>query len=139
MTIFAVVLAVLGVAVLAVGGLAWTGKLPGNSVVGIRVPEVRKSKELWVLAHQVAAPMWVFAGVLFLFAAAFATILVGCGVLVPIILVIAALAAIGAGAGRGAHTVAAIDARRLVAEDADDTPKVNLSALRKAAKKLDEE
>lgn len=133
-----VVLAVLAVAVLIVGALAWTGRLPGNSVIGLRVPEVRRSKDMWVTAHRIAGPMWVFAGVLLAFAAAFSSIVSGWGWIVPVALVVGAVAAIGAGAGRGAHTVAALDARRIAEESTDDTPKVDLDALRRAAKRADD-
>lgn len=45
MIVFAVLLLVLAVFTTVVGVLAWRMKLPGNGVIGIRVPEVRKSKE----------------------------------------------------------------------------------------------
>lgn len=136
--ILAIVLAVVGLAAILVGALGWAGKLPGNSVVGIHVPEVRKSKELWDLAHRIAGPLWVFSGVLFLFAAAFVTVVSGWAYLAPAALVVGALAAIGAGAGRAAHTVAAVDARRIIESESDTTPKVNMQALRRAAKNIDD-
>ena len=63
MTVIGVILVVLAVALLVLGGLAWSRKLPGNGVVGLRVAEVRKSKELWEGAHHVAGPLWVVSGV----------------------------------------------------------------------------
>ena len=50
---------------LIIGVLAWTRRLPGNKYIGIKVPEVRKSKEVWDTAHQFAGPLWVAAGVSF--------------------------------------------------------------------------
>ncbi|GAA1472436.1 SdpI family protein [Corynebacterium felinum] len=62
MMILGSILALLSVFLLIVGGLAWTRHLPGNKYVGIKVPEVRKSKENWDTAHQFAGPLWVAAG-----------------------------------------------------------------------------
>ncbi|MCS4490474.1 SdpI family protein [Corynebacterium sp. ES2794-CONJ1] len=46
------------------GVLAWTKNLPGNRFIGIKVPEVRASKDIWDHAHSLAGPLWVAAGVL---------------------------------------------------------------------------
>lgn len=47
-------LLILAALFIIVGGLGWAGKLPGNGVIGIRVPEVRKTKELWDTAHRLS-------------------------------------------------------------------------------------
>ena len=139
MILIAVILLVLAVAVLIVGGLAWSGKLPGNGVVGLHIPEVRKSKELWVTAHRIAGPMWTFGGVALLFAAAFSFIASGWMWLLPVLMVVLALCAVGAGAGQAAHAVARIDARDMAREQSgasDQAP--DLDALRRAARDSDE-
>ena len=56
-------LLILAALFIIVGGLGWAGKLPGNGVIGIRVPEVRKTKELWDTAHRIAGPLWTVSGV----------------------------------------------------------------------------
>ena len=65
MTVIGIILGslfgVLAVLLIVVGALGWAAKLPGNPVVGIRVPEVRKSQELWDMAHRVAGPLWVLS------------------------------------------------------------------------------
>ena len=66
-TILGTVLLILAIALLVIGVLAWRRKLPGNPVIGIRVAEVRKSKEIWEAAHQVAGPLWLVGGVALVF------------------------------------------------------------------------
>ncbi|MDO5098563.1 MAG: SdpI family protein [Corynebacterium sp.] len=63
MTVVGTLLAIFAVALLIIGGLAWSRRLPGNKYIGVRVSEVRKSKENWDTAHQFAGPLWVAAGV----------------------------------------------------------------------------
>ena len=107
--IFGIVLLVLGLILTVIGGLAWAAKLPGNGVVGIRVPEVRKSRDLWVLAHRIAGPFWTLGGVALLFGACFAFIAQGWLWVLPVLTLLIALVAVGAGAGQAAHAVASID------------------------------
>ena len=64
MVVLGCVLAALAVVLLLVGALAWTRHLPGNKYVGIKVPEVRESREVWDAVHQFAGPLWLAAGVL---------------------------------------------------------------------------
>ena len=45
-----IVFFVLAAVLLIVGGLATLRKLPGNSVVGLRLAEIRKSKDAWDLS-----------------------------------------------------------------------------------------
>ncbi|MCS4535462.1 SdpI family protein [Corynebacterium sp. HS2168-gen11] len=69
MNILGSILLVLGIAVIVIGVLAWTKHLPGNSYIGIKVKEVRKSKEQWDAAHQVAGPVWTASGLALVIAA----------------------------------------------------------------------
>ncbi|WPF66134.1 MULTISPECIES: SdpI family protein [unclassified Corynebacterium] len=136
--IFGVILLILGLILTVIGGLAWAAKLPGNGVVGIRVPEVRKSQELWTLAHRIAGPFWTLGGISLLFGACFAFIAQGWLWALPIFTILIALAAVGAGAGQAAHAVAAIDARRMIeAENGGPKPAVDMEALRRAARASD--
>ena len=47
---------------LVFGGLATARRLPGNKYFGLRIPDVRKSKEAWDGSHVVAGPVWLLAG-----------------------------------------------------------------------------
>ncbi|WP_055174683.1 SdpI family protein [Corynebacterium lowii] len=136
--IFGVILLVLGLILTVIGGLAWAAKLPGNGVVGIRVPEVRKSQDLWELAHRIAGPFWTLGGIALIFGACFSFIAQGWLWLLPVLTVLIALVAIGAGAGKAAHAVAVIDARRMIeAETGGPKPAVDMDALRRAARASD--
>ena len=57
-----IVFFVLAAVLLIVGGLATLRKLPGNSVVGLRLAEIRKSKDAWDNAHAIAGPFWMLGG-----------------------------------------------------------------------------
>lgn len=112
MTAIAVFLFLCAAVLIIVGGLSWTGRLPGNSYIGIRVPEVRKSRELWNTAHRVAGPLWTLAGVVLGFGGLLALSAGGWSWLLVVAAVVACLVFLGMGAGMGAHTVALIDAQR---------------------------
>lgn len=122
MIVLTVILAILGIAVLAVGVLALVGKLPGNSIVGLRIPEVRKSEANWVMGHKIAAPAWTGAGVVLLGAALLSPKVSGWLWLVLALLIVGALFLLGLGAALASHTLAQVDAQRLqqqaAAEDA---------------------
>ena len=62
---------------LVAGGLAWSGKLPGNGVVGLNIPEVRSSRERWDAAHRIAGPLWTLSGVALVFATLIAVVASG--------------------------------------------------------------
>ncbi|HIW91483.1 MAG TPA: SdpI family protein [Candidatus Corynebacterium avicola] len=118
MIVLSVLLFVLGVAVLVTGVLALTGKLPGNKWVGLRVPEARKSREMWDTGHRIAGPTWTGAGVALIAAGAvslqggFMWVIVG-------LLFVGAIFLIGMGAALAAQTLAKIDhAKALEAEQA---------------------
>lgn len=138
-TIVGIVLLVLAAALLIVGGLATARKLPGNSIIGIRVAEVRKDKETWELAHQIAGPFWAIGGVALLFAGFIAFRTSGWGWIFPALLVVAALFFLGIGANVGARRAAAIDvAREVEQNNPPPAPKVDLDALRRAASSSDD-
>ncbi|MDO5684867.1 MAG: SdpI family protein, partial [Bifidobacterium sp.] len=117
--ILGILLLFLAVAILGVALAALRQKLPGNSVIGIRVPEVRRDPELWALAHRVAAPSWIVASVAAALGGVIAFNASGWGWGWVAVAVIATLVMIGVGSAMGAHTVAVVDAQRQAAADAD--------------------
>ena len=119
MIFLGIILAIFGVAILAVGVLSLAGKLPGNSLVGLRIPEVRKSAEYWVMGHKIAGPAWTGSGLAMLAAAAVAWQARGWAWLIVAGLVMAALFLLGLGAALAAHTLAQIDARAQKAAEAE--------------------
>lgn len=127
--ILAVVFAIIAIFYLVIGILAWRRALPGNGVIGLRVPEVRKEERIWKEAHQVAGPVWALGGVVLLFSAAFAF---------REIWWLCALAAIvstgclSVGANLGARA-ANLLANHKETPAEPDAPKVNLDAVRRAA------
>jgi uncharacterized membrane protein len=142
-TILGTVLLILAIALLVIGVLAWRRKLPGNPVIGIRVAEVRKSQEIWEAAHQVAGPLWLVGGAALVFGGLVAFRAEGWMWLLPVLAVIVALAAVGAGANIGARRAAAIDVAQKYEEEhapapAAPAPKVDMDALRRAADAADD-
>ena len=121
MIVLTVILAVLGVLIFAVGLAATVGKLPGNPVVGLRIPEVRKSQELWTIAHKIAGPAWIGAGVALLLAALVSLRAETLLWLIVALLVIGCVVLMGMGAGLAAHAVARIDAQRMAEEAASES------------------
>lgn len=141
MIVLGCLLALFALALLIVGGLGFARKLPGNSVVGIRVAEVRKSREIWDAAHHVAGVFWLAGGVALVFGALAAFRPTDWAWLISLATVLVALVAVGAGANAGARTAAVID----VAQEAEKkrqaeapAPEVNLDALRRAASQSDQ-
>lgn len=121
MIVLTVVLVLVGLAFFVAGLLGAMGKLPGNPVVGLRVPEVRKSEELWITAHKIVGPAWMGAGAAFLGAALITLKVSGWMWLVFALLLIGAVFLIGLGSALGAHTVARLDARAAQLEAADSS------------------
>ena len=113
-------LLILAALFIIIGGLGWAGKLPGNGVIGIRVPEVRKTKELWDTAHRIAGPLWTVSGIVLALGGILSFGASGWMWLVVALAVVGSLALLGMGAGMGAHAVALIDARA-TAEAASDS------------------
>lgn len=104
------ILLILAVVLLVVGVLAWQRRLPGNNVIGLRLPEVRKSRDVWAGAHAVAGPVWIFGGIALLFGALVAYVAFSWLWCIPIATVCIALYTLGAGANIGARTAAILDA-----------------------------
>lgn len=106
-----IILGVLAVALLVVGFLGWKRRLPGNKYLGMRIPEVRKSKDVWDAAHQVAGPVWMVAaaslgvGSMLAFAAGNVPWLW----LLVVLAVVGALVLISMGANFGAQTAHVLD------------------------------
>lgn len=145
MIIASIVLLILAAFALIVGGLAWTRRLPGNGFIGLRVPEVRKSKEIWDVSHAVAGPMWIAAGVSLLFGG-----LVGLrlttipGMIFAAVTIFVAAVFLGVGANLGAKAAHLMDMKHKeeqgCGEDCncgseEPKPEVDVAALRKAMNK----
>ena len=118
MIVLTVILAILGVLIWAVGVAGAAGVLPGNPVVGLRIPEVRKSKEMWLIGHKIAGPAWIGAGVALILAGVVAANVSGFLWLIVALLVIGAVVLWGMGAGLAAHALANLDAKRIAEEAA---------------------
>ena len=121
MIVLTVLLTIFGLAILATGALAFTGKLPGNSFVGLHIPEVRKSQEFWTMGHRIAGPAWIGSGVVMLGAALVSTSVAGWIWLVFGLLVVGSLFLLGMGSAMAAHALARVDAQRSQAEAADSS------------------
>ena len=121
MIVLTVVLVVVGLAFFIAGLLGAVGKLPGNPVVGLRVPEVRKSEELWNTAHRIVGPAWMGAGAAFMGAALITLKVSGWMWLIFALLLVGAVFLIGLGSALGAHTVARLDARAAQLEAANSS------------------
>ncbi len=109
MIILGTILALFAVFLLIVGCLAWSRRLPGNNYIGIRVPEVRKSKESWDLAHQFAGPLWVASGVTMAIASVPPFSGISWLLLISVIALVAAIYFFGLGASIGARAAGALE------------------------------
>lgn len=148
--IIGVILLVLALVLLVVGVLAATRRLPGNGIVGIRVPEVRKSQEVWQSSHAMAGPLWIFSGVALIFGALISFVASGWLWVLPPVTVIVAIVGLASGANVGARTATVLDAHNKKTEggcsgcSADGgcgcgggdspAPEVDLDAVMKAVK-----
>lgn len=121
MIVLTIVLVIVGLAFFIAGLLGAVGKLPGNPVVGLRVPEVRKSEELWNTAHRIVGPAWMGAGAAFMGAALITLKASGWMWLIFALLLVGAVFLIGLGSALGAHTVARLDARAAQLEAASSS------------------
>lgn len=122
------------------GAMATAGKLPGNNVIGLRLPEVRKNESTWVAAHRVVGPFAMLAGVAMAIGAAFAFIAQGWVWVAPAIALVAAVAAFAVGGNYGARAAKLSDAALQQPDEPveeEPAPQVNLDALRRAAGKAD--
>ena len=121
MIVLSVILCIIGLAILVVGVLALTNKLPGNSVVGLRIPEVRQSQENWTLAHRIAGPGWIGSGLVMLLGALVSSSASGWMWLVVAMLVVGSLVLAGIGSAMAAHALAQVDAARQREEQANSS------------------
>ncbi|MGP6174187.1 SdpI family protein [Corynebacterium sp. A21] len=106
-----VVLLVLALVLLIAGVMATSRRLPGNKIIGLRVPEVRKSKEIWDGSHAVAGPLWIFGGVALTFGGLIAFIASGWLWVFPAVTLVVGIVALASGANVGARTATLLDAR----------------------------
>lgn len=141
--IIGVVFIVFALALLIPGVLAALGRLPGNNVVGLHVPEVRKDEEIWVQAHKVTGPYLILGGLALAFGAAFSFIANGWLWAGPVILALIAIAAVAAAGNQGARAAKLFaQAKANDAEAASPAtqpaPQVDLGALRNAARQADD-
>ena len=143
--IFLIVAAIL----IVVGGLASLRKLPGNSVVGLRLAEIRKTKEAWDNAHAVAGPFWFLAGVALVFGGIIALRAEGWMWLIPALTFVVAVLALSVGSNMGARAAYLWDQAHKEDEGCGEScncgdggcggeaPTVDVSAARAAAKRAD--
>jgi uncharacterized membrane protein len=61
--IIAVVLAIAAIALITIGYLGWTERLPRNQWAGIRTKTTMSSDEVWRIAHRKAGPWFTISGV----------------------------------------------------------------------------
>lgn len=122
-----IVLLIFATVLLVVGGLAAFRRLPGNPYIGLRLVELRKSKEAWDHAHAVAGPFWALAGISLVFGGLVALVAEGWMWAIPVISVVVTVLVVSVGSNLGARAAYLFD----------DKPKVDLGALRQAAKTAD--
>ena len=144
-----IVFFVLAAVLLIVGGLATLRKLPGNSVVGLRLAEIRKSKDAWDNAHAIAGPFWMLGGVSLIFGGAVALTASDWMWLIPVFTFIIALLALSIGSNMGARAAYLWDQAHKEEEGCGDScncgdsgcgdsaPAVDVAALRNAAQHAD--
>ena len=140
--VIGVVFIVFALALLIPGVLAALGRLPGNNVVGLHVPEVRKDEEIWVQAHKVTGPYLILGGLALAFGAAFSFIAEGWLWAGPVILALIGVAAVAAAGNQGARAAKLFaQAKQNDAENAAEAtqpaPQVDFGALRNAARRAD--
>ncbi|WP_312715761.1 SdpI family protein [Corynebacterium flavescens] len=148
-----IIMLIVAALLLIVGGLAATGHLPGNNVIGLRLIEIRKSRAAWDNAHKVAGLFWVLSGVALLFGGIVALNASGWMWLLPAAMVIVSILALSVGSNMGSRAAYLFDQAHKEEEEGcgdscncgdscdsgSDTPavEVNLGALRQAAQKSD--
>lgn len=149
------ILLIFALTLIVIGVLAWTKKLPGNSIIGLRIPEVRASQENWQAAHQIAGPLWIVSGISLVIGALIAFITTGWMWLIVAFSIIASVVFLSLGANFGARTISIVEAheKNLSASTKETTsevsepatpeitapaPQVDLAAVRRAAQESDE-
>lgn len=149
MLAIAIIFFTLAAIFLIVGGLATARKLPGNSVVGLRLVEIRKTKEAWDNAHAIAGPFWMLAGVSLLFGGVVAISAHGWMWTIPALTFVISILALSIGSNMGSRAAFLWDEAHKAEEGCGDScncgddgcgstePEVDLGALRKAAEQAD--
>lgn len=148
-----IVFFVIAAILIVIGAMAAARKLPGNSIVGLRVNEVRKSSVTWEVAHAVAGPLWVLSGICLVFGGVVAWRAEGWMWIIPVVTAIVAVLAYSAGANLGAKAAFLHDAQNNPDDGGcgdggcncgdggcgDTQPaEVNIDALRQAARNADQ-
>ena len=149
MLAIAIIFFTLAAIFLIVGGLATARKLPGNSVVGLRLVEIRKTKEAWDNAHAIAGPFWMLSGVSLLFGGVVAISAHGWMWTIPALTFAISILALSIGSNMGSRAAFLWDEAHKAEEGCGDScncsddgcgssePEVDLGALRKAAEQAD--
>ncbi|WP_311518154.1 SdpI family protein [uncultured Corynebacterium sp.] len=149
MLAIAIIFFTLAAIFLIVGGLATARKLPGNSVVGLRLVEIRKTKEAWDNAHAIAGPFWMLSGVSLLFGGVVAISAHGWMWTIPALTFVISILALSIGSNMGSRAAFLWDEAHKAEEGCGDScncsddgcgssePEVDLGALRKAAEQAD--
>ena len=144
-----IIFLILAVFLIVVGALASTKRLPGNSYIGLRLQEIRKSREAWDNAHRVAGPFWILSGVCLVFGGIVALRAEGWMWLIPVFTFIIALLALSIGSNMGARAAYLWDQAHKEEEGCGDScncgdsgcgdsaPAVDVAALRNAAQHAD--
>ncbi|MDK8496076.1 SdpI family protein [Corynebacterium marquesiae] len=98
-----IIFLILAVFLIVVGALASSKRLPGNSYIGLRLQEIRKSREAWDNAHRVAGPFWILSGVCLVFGGIVALRAQGWMWLIPVLTFVAAVLALSIGSNLGSR------------------------------------
>lgn len=150
MLVVGILFFILAAILLIVGALATMRKLPGNSVVGLRLAEIRKSREAWDNAHAVAGPFWALGGVALLFGGIVALRAQGWMWLIPAATFVIAVLVLSIGSNMGARAAYLWDQAHKDDEGCGDScncgdggcgeeaPSVDVSAVRAAAERADQ-
>ncbi len=149
MLVVGIIFLIVAAIFVVVGGLASLRKLPGNSVVGLRLAEIRKTKEAWDNAHAVAGPFWFLAGVALVFGGIIALRAEGWMWLIPALTFVVAVLALSVGSNMGARAAHLWDQAHKEDDGCGEScncgdggcggeaPTVDVSAARTAAKRAD--
>ncbi|MGX1739035.1 SdpI family protein [Corynebacterium flavescens] len=147
-----IIMLIVAALLLIVGGLAATGHLPGNNVIGLRLVEIRKSRAAWDNAHKVAGLFWVLSGVALLFGGIAALNASGWMWLLPAAMVVVSILALSVGSNMGSRAAYLFDQAHKEEDGCGDScncgdscdsdseepaAEVDLGALRQAAEKSD--
>ena len=137
------------------GTLATTRRLPGNSYIGLRLQEIRKSREAWDNAHRIAGPFWILSGVCLVFGGVVALRAEGWMWLIPALTFVAAVLALSIGSNLGSRAAFLYEQAHANEEGCGEScncgsdgcggeaagetaaPQVDVNALRHAARKSD--